>query len=97
MIKKAHAQNIKVYGGTITPIQKSFYYKDFREQARQKVNNWIRNSSAFDAVIDFAKVLESPEEPNVIAKNLQSGDYLHPNEKGYEVMGEAVDLSLFKK
>ena len=97
MIKKAHAQNIKVYGGTITPIQKSFYYKDFREQARQKVNNWIRNSGAFDAVIDFAKVLESPEEPNVIAKNLQSGDYLHPNEKGYEVMGEAVDLSLFKK
>ena len=97
MIKKAHAQNIKVYGGTITPIQKSFYYKDFREQARQKVNIWIRNSSAFDAVIDFAKVLESPEEPNVIAKNLQSGDYLHPNEKGYEVMGEAVDLSLFKK
>ena len=97
MIKKAHAQNIKVYGGTITPIQKSFYYKDFREQARQKVNNWIRNSRAFDAVIDFAKVLESPEEPNVIAKNLQSGDYLHPNEKGYEVMGEAVDLSLFKK
>ena len=48
-------------------------------------------------MIDFAKVLESPEEPNVIAKNLQSGDYLHPNEKGYEVMGEAVDLSLFKK
>ncbi|MCL6217454.1 SGNH/GDSL hydrolase family protein [Zunongwangia pacifica] len=97
MIHKAHAKNIKVYGGTITPIKKSFYYKDFREQARQKVNHWIRNSGAFDAVIDFAEVLESPEEPNVLAPNLHSGDYLHPNEKGYEVMGEAIDLSLFRK
>ena len=97
MIKKAHAKNIKVYGATITPIKKSFYYKEFREQARQKVNNWIRTSGEFDAVIDFAKVLENPEEPNVIADSLHSGDYLHPNEKGYEVMGEAIDLSLFSE
>lgn len=97
MIDKAHAKDIKVYGGTITPIKKSFYYKDYREEARQKVNDWIRNSGAFDAVIDFSKFLENPDEPNIIHPDLQSGDYLHPNEKGYKVMGESIDLSLFTK
>ncbi|SFC91348.1 Lysophospholipase L1 [Zunongwangia mangrovi] len=97
MIDKAHTKDIKVYGGTITPIEKSFYYKDYREEARQRVNDWIRNSGAFDAVIDFSKFLENPDEPNVIHPDLQSGDYLHPNEKGYKVMGESIDLSLFTK
>ena len=27
---------------------------------------------------------------------LQSGDWLHPNDAGYKVMGDAVDLALFK-
>ena len=28
--------------------------------------------------------------------DLQSGDWLHPNDAGYRAMGEAVDLSLFQ-
>jgi lysophospholipase L1-like esterase len=28
--------------------------------------------------------------------DLQSGDWLHPNDAGYRVMGEAVDLALFR-
>lgn len=97
MIDEAHEQGIKVYGGTITPIKKSFYYKEYREEARQKINDWIRNSGKFDAVIDFDKALRDPNNPLVMKPELQSGDYLHPNEKGYEVMGKAVDLSLFTK
>ncbi len=97
MIDKAHKEGIKVFGGTITPIDQSFYYKDYREAARQKLNEWIRNSGEFDAVIDFDKAIRDPENPSVIKSGLHTGDYLHPNEKGYEVMGKAVDLSLFKK
>ena len=96
MIDKAHAHNIKVYGGTITPIKKSFYYKDYREDARQMVNNWIRTSNSFDAVIDFDKAVRNPQDTLTILPEAQSGDFLHPNEKGYELMGESVDLSLFK-
>ena len=44
MIDDAHAQGIKVYGATITQIKKSFYYADYREVARKKVNDWIRKS-----------------------------------------------------
>ncbi|MDX1544874.1 MAG: SGNH/GDSL hydrolase family protein [Christiangramia sp.] len=96
MIKEAHERDIKVYGGTITPIDKSFYYKDYREEARQKINDWIRNSGEFDAVIDFDKAVRNPENPSVIRENAHDGDHLHPNEYGYEIMGKAINTSLFQ-
>ncbi|MDT0687848.1 SGNH/GDSL hydrolase family protein [Autumnicola psychrophila] len=83
-------------GGTIGPIKESFYYKDFREAARDSVNKWIRNSGRFDAVIDFDKAIRNPQDTLVILSEAHSGDYLHPNELGYEIMGKAIDLSLFE-
>jgi len=96
MITEAHANGIKVYGATITPINKSFYYKDYREAARKVVNEWIRTSGHFDAVIDMDKAVRNPADISTLLPEAQSGDYLHPNELGYKMFGEAVDLSLFK-
>ncbi len=95
MIDKAHARDIKVYGGTITPIKESFYYTDYREDARNVVNKWIRSSGRFDAVIDFDKSLRNPKDTLTIQPDAHTGDYLHPNELGYRIMGKAVDLALF--
>ncbi|SFZ91853.1 Lysophospholipase L1 [Flaviramulus basaltis] len=96
MINEAHAKNIKVYGATILPITKSFYYKDYREVARNTVNDWIRNSGKFDAVIDFDMTMRNPEEPSTLLPVIHSGDYLHPNEAGYIMMGESINLKLFE-
>jgi lysophospholipase L1-like esterase len=96
MIDKAHAEDIKVYGGTITPIKNSFYYTDYSEAARSMVNEWIRNSGRFDAVIDFDKAIRNPKDTLTILPEAHSGDFLHPNELGYEILGRAVDLSLFQ-
>lgn len=96
MIDKAHSRDLKVYGGTITPIKESFYYSDFREAARNVVNEWIRNSGRFDAVIDFDKELRNPQDTLTILPEAHTGDYLHPNEQGYRKMRKAVDLSLFE-
>lgn len=96
MITKAHAKGIKVYGCTILPFQKSFYDAPHKQEARDIVNAWIRNSKSFDAVIDFDKAMVEAEGSKTIAGNLHDGDFLHPNEAGYLKMGEAVDLSLFK-
>lgn len=96
MIKTAHAENIKVYGATITPIGKSFYYSDAHETARKKVNDWIRNSGRFDAVIDFDKAVQDPEDPMNLLPAANSGDFLHPGEEGYKMMGGAIDLKLFE-
>lgn len=96
MINKAHAKGIKVYGATILPFAKSFYDTPFRQEARTYVNDWIRNSGKFDAVIDFDKAMVS-EVPGVILTDMHDNDYLHPNEAGYKRMGDFIDLNLFKK
>lgn len=96
MIDKAHAKGIKVYGCTILPFQKSFYDAPHKQEARDIVNEWIRNSNAFDAVIDFDKAMASEIGSKTILSDMHDGDFLHPNESGYLRMGEAVDLDLFK-
>lgn len=96
MINDAHAQGIKVYGATITPFNKSSYGRPYREVARNKINNWILTSGHFDAVIDLAKVMQDPTDASTLLTAAQTGDYLHPNELGYQMMGGAVDLALFK-
>ena len=96
MIDDAHAEGILVYGATLLPFGKSFYYTDYREAARNTVNEWIRNSGRFDAVIDFDKALRNPEDTLTILPAAHSGDFLHPNETGYKMMGEAIDLKLFE-
>jgi lysophospholipase L1-like esterase len=95
MIEKAHENGILVYGATILPFDKSFYHEDYRQTARNTVNDWIRNSGRFDAVIDFDKTMRNPEDTLTIKSDLHDGDFLHPNEKGYVIMGESIDLELF--
>lgn len=97
MIEQAHANGILVYGATILPFGESFYYTSFREAARKTVNEWIRTSGQFDAVIDFDKAMQNPENPITLLPDVHTGDYLHPNEAGYRLMGEFVDLTLFEK
>lgn len=95
MIEKAHAKGIKVYGCTILPFQKSFYDAPFKQEARDIVNEWIRNNH-FDAVIDFDKEISSETDSKTILSNMHDGDFLHPNELGYQRMGEVIGLNLFK-
>jgi lysophospholipase L1-like esterase len=96
MIDKTHAKGIKVFGYTLLPFAKSFYETPFRLEAHKTVNEWIKTSGKFDAVIDFDKIMRSPGEPDVILPDLHTDDYLHPNEAGYKKMGEATDLNLFR-
>jgi lysophospholipase L1-like esterase len=62
---------------------------------RQAVNDWIRNSGEYDAVIDFDAILRDPDVPTQLLPLYDSGDHLHPNDLGYEAMSNAIDLKLF--
>ncbi len=95
-ITQAHAHNLRVYGATITPFGGSFYDSPLHETERTTVNDWIRNSGAFDAVIDFDAAVRDPQNPTHLLPGNDSGDHLHLNEGGYHVMADAVDLKLFK-
>jgi lysophospholipase L1-like esterase len=95
MITLAHEMGITVYGATLMPFGGSFYHSEWSEQARQKVNAWIRNSGRFDAVIDMERAVADPADPKQIRPEYDTGDHLHPNETGHRAMAEAVDLNLF--
>jgi lysophospholipase L1-like esterase len=95
-IEKAHARNIKVYGVPILPFGRSMYFSAAHEAARQTVNEWIRTSGKFDAVIDMDAAVRDPAEPANLLAAYDTGDHLHPNAMGYQKIAEAADLSLFR-
>lgn len=95
-IRKAKAKNILVYGATILPFGGSQYSSAIHEEARKTVNNWIRTSGEFDAIIDFDAGLRDPNDPSKLQSKYDSGDKLHLNPEGYKKMGEMIDHNLFK-
>lgn len=94
LIAQAHAENVRIYGATITPFNGSGYYSANNEATRQEVNEWIRTSGSFDAVIDFDEAIQDPDEPSRMLAEY-SNDWLHPNIDGYNFLGESVPLNLF--
>jgi lysophospholipase L1-like esterase len=96
VIARAHAEGIAVFGATLTPFEGAGYYSPEKEMVRQAVNNWIRSSDEFDGVIDFDLATRDPAHPTRFLPAYDSGDHLHPNDLGYQAMGNAVPLTLFR-
>ena len=88
MVKKAKARKMKVYLGTITPFKGAGYYTHFHEAARLYVNDWIRSQAKnVDGILDFAKLLQDPNDDRRMKREYASNDWLHPNPIGYKAMG----------
>ena len=88
MVKKAKVRKMKVYLGTITPFKGAGYYTHFHEAARLYVNDWIRSQAKnVDGILDFAKLLQDPNDDRRMKREYASNDWLHPNPNGYKVMG----------
>ena len=101
MIDQAKAKGLKVYVGTLLPFKGATvfgqpYYRDEFESKRQAFNDWIRSNTAIDHVIDFDRAIRDPANPLAMLPAYDSGDHLHPNDKGAEAMAEAVELSLLE-
>lgn len=96
LIDRAHSRRLKIYGATLTPFYGAAYYSEVGERKRRAVNEWIRTSRAYDAVIDFDEVLRDPSDSKKLIAAYDSCDHLHPSDAGYKAMAEAIDLALFK-
>ncbi|HYL36480.1 MAG TPA: SGNH/GDSL hydrolase family protein [Bryobacteraceae bacterium] len=96
LIERAHAHGLKIYGCTLLPYEGAAYFTADGEAKRQALNNWMRTSKAYDAVIDFDALVRDPQNPTKIQAQYDSGDHLHPNDAGYQAMGGAIDLKLFE-
>jgi lysophospholipase L1-like esterase len=97
--------DIRVIGVTvISALGSSSAAHGFPEQdaKRKELNDFIRSSGTFDAVIDFDKVVLDPQSGGLKLEFVPEsttggpGDKLHPNRAGYLAMGQAIDLDLFK-
>ncbi len=97
MVARAHTHGLRIAGCTLTPYQGAAYYSESGEAMREAVNTFIRTSGTFDAVIDFDAAVRDQAEPHKFRTSMHSGDNLHPNDAGYKVMAEAIDLSIFTR
>ncbi len=97
LVDRAHTHHIKVIGGTLTPYKGAGYYSEKGEAVREALNQWIRNSGVFDAVLDFDKVTADPANPQQFLPKYDHGDHLHPSDAGYEAMGNALNLESLRK
>src|SRR3984885_6324436 len=66
-IEWAHDHGLRFVGVTLTPFVDTFkglptygYYTPEKEKIREAVNDWIRANKTADGLIDFAKLLEDP-------------------------------------
>ncbi len=99
LAQQAQAHNVRAIAGTIAPLEDALagtplqgHYSADKERVRQAVNQWIRGSGAFDAVLDFDLRLRDPARPSRLLPALDSGDHLHPGDAGYKAMADLVDL-----
>ncbi len=92
---EAHARGLLAYGATITPFGGNSYFTPTHEAERQAVNAWFRTNTVYDALIDFDKVVRDPNTLTNILAAYNSGDGLHLNPLGYQIMASNIDLTLF--
>ena len=95
IIERARGAGLKIIGGTLVPYEGTQGWAPESEKMRLGLNEWIRTSKAYDAVIDFDAAIRDPQQPSRINPKFDSGDHLHPNNAGYEAMANAIDLTLF--
>ena len=97
LIERAHMHGIKAIGATLTPYLGANYYSEEGEAMRVAINNWIRTSKAYDAVFDFDKAVQDPQNPKQILAAFNIRDHLHPNDAGYKAMADSIDLHIFSR
>ena len=95
LARRARAAGLTPVGGTLPPCEGTTYPGFFSvagEDTRAKVNEWIRGTAEFEAVIDIDAALRDPDRPAFLSPTFDSGDHLHPNDDGAQAMARIIDL-----
>ena len=95
-IRKAREYGLKVYLGTLLPIEGWRTYSPFRDELRCAVNDWMRTTDEADGCIDFDRAVCDPQHPAAFGEGYDSGDHLHPSQAAYKRMAEEVPEEVLK-
>lgn len=94
----AHQHHVRVVGVTLVPLRctdeyglDNFYTAE-KEAIRQEINEWMRTSQAFDALIDSEKHVHDANNPQQLALAYDSGDHLHLNLAGHTLVAKSISL-----
>jgi lysophospholipase L1-like esterase len=102
---KARLPGLRVLGATVTSALgagEGNYGNTEQDTRRKALNDFIRSSGLFDAVLDFDRAVLDPAtgrlRPELIHDTTVGGkgDGIHPNRLGYQAMAMSVDLALLK-
>jgi lysophospholipase L1-like esterase len=94
LIHAAHARNTRIIGATLTPFKGNpWLYDEHNEAVRDALNDWIRHSGEYDAVVDPDRALADPADRDALLPAYDSGDHLHPNDTGMKAIAAAIDLN----
>ncbi|MFC4500434.1 MULTISPECIES: SGNH/GDSL hydrolase family protein [Streptomyces] len=96
LVDRAHAHGIKAVGATLTPFGGHRGYSAAREDVRERINEVVREGGVFDAVVDFDRALRDPYDPRSLRGDYDSGDHLHPGDRGYRAMSAAIKLTVLE-
>jgi lysophospholipase L1-like esterase len=100
---RAKIPGVRILGATVTTaLGSTSAAHGFKEQddKRKILNEFIRKTDIFDAVIEFDSVTLDPATGGMRAEFVPEsttggpGDKLHPNRLGYVSMGMSIDLDL---
>jgi lysophospholipase L1-like esterase len=102
LVARARLEGIKTMLGTLLPFEgmnpdlpDGGFYTEAKERIRQTVNRHIRTDIGADMVMDFDALMRDPQQPTRLRADYDCGDHIHPNDVGYRVMAEAIDLTFF--
>ena len=102
LVSRVKARGLKMIGVTIIPrhnrppAENNTGWDAAKTKARNEVNQWIRTKAPFDAVIDFDRIVQDPENADLLYPPFNCGDGIHPSPRGYYEMGRSVRLDLFQ-
>nr|WP_234016795.1 SGNH/GDSL hydrolase family protein [Streptomyces sp. LaPpAH-108] len=92
IVRRAHAAGRCVMGATVAPFRGWPQWSPGAEAVRREVNDRVRTGVGFDAVADFDRALRDPRRPERLRPAYDSGDHLHPDDRGMRALADAIDL-----
>ncbi|MFI6943715.1 SGNH/GDSL hydrolase family protein [Streptomyces sp. NPDC050418] len=92
--ERAKERGLRTVAATIAPCEGESLCTAAADAQRQAVNEWIRTSGTYDAVLDFDAVLRDPAHPKRLLPAYDSGDHLHPGDAGLAALAESIDLKV---
>lgn len=96
-IAQAHKAGVRIVGVTLLPrsTDKDEYWSPADQENLVTVDDWIRNSGAFDGVLNMAPVMADVYNgqcnPAAMFPPYDSGDNLHPNPAGQTAFADAIN------